>query len=74
MLRGNVVLRLVLGPKTEDVKEGWRKVRTKEPHILCCWLNICCVTKPRNFIGGLRRTNLKNEKTYTIFWSRKVNS
>jgi len=75
MLRENVLLKLVLGPKREEGKESRRKLHNKKkPYILCSWLNVFSVIKPMNFIGRLCRENLKNEKMCTVFWSRKLDS
>jgi hypothetical protein len=62
MMGDNILLRLILVPKTEEIKEGRGKLYNKEPHILCSWLNIFGVIKSRNCIGRLYRTNLKMRK------------
>jgi len=40
MLRENILLKIVLGPKREEVKESRGKLHNKEPQILCSWLNV----------------------------------
>jgi hypothetical protein len=44
----NKVLRRIIGPKTDEVTEEWRKLHIEEPHDLYCSPTILWVIKSRN--------------------------